>query len=142
MISIIIFVLQWDDPNRNCPKNSTEVPTRPATAFRKVFNPRTFNEELVETTEAELYIEGDIQAQIESTEQVRPKKKVVINKRDEAMQKALDAERANKAHTETAPREVIAIDEGALIQNYEVDFGPEEELVMAGGIRGIRALRV
>ena len=58
------------------------------------------------------------------------------------MQKALDAEHANKEHTETAPREVIVIDEGALIQNYEVDFGPEEELVMAGGIRGIRALRV
>ena len=58
------------------------------------------------------------------------------------MQKALDAEHANKEHTETAPREVIAIDEGALISNYEVDFGPEEELVMAGGIRGIRALRV
>ena len=29
-----------------------------------------------------------------------------------------------------------------MIQNFEVDFGPEEELVMAGGIRGIRALRV
>ena len=29
-----------------------------------------------------------------------------------------------------------------MIQNYEVDFGPEEELVMAGGIRGIRALRI
>ena len=58
------------------------------------------------------------------------------------MQKALDAERAKKEHTETAPREVITIEEGALIQNYEVDFGPEEELVMAGGIRGIRALRV
>ena len=40
------------------------------------------------------------------------------------------------------PREVIQINEGFQIQNYEVDFGPEEELVMAGGIRGIRALRV
>ncbi len=29
-----------------------------------------------------------------------------------------------------------------MIQNFEVDFGPEEELEMAGGIRGIRALRV
>ena len=41
-----------------------------------------------------------------------------------------------------APREVITTIEGTLIQNYEVDFGPEEELMMAGGIRGIRALRV
>lgn len=41
-----------------------------------------------------------------------------------------------------APREVFHTEEGTLIQNFEVDFGPEEELVMAGGIRGIRALRV
>ena len=67
---------------------------------------------------------------------------VVLNKRDAEMQQALNKLEANKEHTETAPREVIAIEEGALIQNYEVDFGPEEELVMAGGIRGIRALRV
>jgi len=47
-----------------------------------------------------------------------------------------------KEHTELAPREVLRTEEGNLISNYEVDFGPEEELMMAGGIRGIRALRV
>ena len=48
----------------------------------------------------------------------------------------------HKEHTDALPREIIKTEEGSLIQNYEVDFGPEEELVMAGGIRGIRALRV
>ena len=41
-----------------------------------------------------------------------------------------------------APREVVTAVDGTLIQNFEVDFGPEEELMLAGGIRGIRALRV
>ena len=49
---------------------------------------------------------------------------------------------AEKEHTELVPREMITTDEGAIIQNYEVDFGPEEELVMAAGVRGIRALRI
>lgn len=41
------------------------------------------------------------------------------------------------------PREVIQTEEGSItIANFEVDFGPEEELVMAGALRGIRALRV
>ena len=75
-------------------------------------------------------------------EQIRPKKKVVIGKRDLAAAKELEDAQADKEHTELAPREVIKTEEGALIQNYEVDFGPEEELVMAAGVRGIRALRI
>ena len=67
---------------------------------------------------------------------------VVLSKRDAEMQQALSKKEARKEHTETAPREVITTEEGALIQNFEVDFGPQEELVMAGGLRGIKALRV
>ena len=43
---------------------------------------------------------------------------------------------------ETVPREITHTQDGGLIQNYEVDFEAEQELVMAGGIRGIRALRL
>ena len=67
---------------------------------------------------------------------------VVLNKRDAEAQQALSKLESSKEHTETAPREVITTEEGALIQNFEVDFGPQEELVMAGGLRGIKALRV
>ena len=67
---------------------------------------------------------------------------IVLNKRDAEAQQALSKIEANKEYTETAPREVITTEEGALIQNFEVDFGPQEELVMAGGLRGIKALRV
>ena len=84
---------------------------------------------------------GNFDAQA-TPEQVRPKKKVAINQRDIDAQKALENQQEGKEHTELAPREVIHTEEGTLIQNYEVDFGPEEELVMAGGIRGIRALRI
>ena len=31
------------------------------------------------------------------------------------------------SHTEMAPREEIQTEEGALIKNFEVDFGPAEE---------------
>ena len=58
---------------------------RPGSAYRKIFNPRTFNEDFVETNEPEVFIRGNIETQNETTEQVRPKKKVVINKRDEEM---------------------------------------------------------
>ena len=74
-------------------------------------------------------------------EKVRPKKKIVISKRDQESVQTQE-EGLTKEHTETVPREVIQTSEGTLIQNFEVDFGPEEELVMAAGIRGIRALRV
>lgn len=40
------------------------------------------------------------------------------------------------------PQEKIKATDGICIQNYEVDYQEEEEIVMAGGIRGIRALRV
>ena len=84
---------------------------------------------------------GNLEAQA-TPEQVRPKKKIAINQRDIEAQKALESAQEDKEHTETAPREVFHTEEGAMIQNFEVDFGPEEELVMAGGIRGIRALRI
>ena len=57
-------------------------------------------------------------------------------------QQAYEKAEAAKEFTETAPREVITTSEGTMIQNFEVDFGAEVEVNMAGGIRGIRALRV
>ena len=112
---------------------------RPASAYRKVFNMKTFQDEFVETDEPELYVRGNIAPQ---PEQIRPKKKVVINQRDAAEAKAMEDAQAEKEHTELVPREVINTDDGTMIQNYEVNFGPEEELVMAAGVRGIRALRI
>ena len=54
---------------------------QPASAYRKVFNPKTFQEELVETEEPEVFIMGDIEAQA-MPDQIRPKKKIAIGRRD------------------------------------------------------------
>ena len=40
------------------------------------------------------------------------------------------------------PNEVIHLADETLIHNFEVDFQEEEEVTYAGGIKGIRALRV
>lgn len=40
------------------------------------------------------------------------------------------------------PNEIIYLPDDTLIRNFEVDFKEEEELTYAGGIKGIRALRV
>mmetsp|Transcript_6894 Transcript_6894/g.8228 ORF Transcript_6894/g.8228 Transcript_6894/m.8228 type:complete len:137 (+) Transcript_6894:239-649(+) len=43
------------------PKNQApEQKQRPGSAYRKVFNPKTWNEDFVETDEPEIYIRGDI----------------------------------------------------------------------------------
>lgn len=113
---------------------------RPASAYRKVFNTKTWSDDLVETNEPEFFVRTD--ATSLQPQQVRPKKKVAISQRDKEALMAMQKAEGEKEHTELAPREVIQTEEGSLIQNYEVDFGPEEEIMMAGGIRGIRALRV
>lgn len=110
--------LQWDDPERSCGQKKQE---RPGTAYRKVFNTKTWTEDFVETDEPELYIKGNGDEQ--QPEQIRPKKKVALTKRDHEAQAVLDKADSKKEHTETAPREVITTSEGALIQNFEVDFG-------------------
>ena len=48
----------------------------------------------------------------------------------------------NKEFLETKPNETIHLDDKSMIRNFEVDFEEEEELAYAGGIKGIRALRV
>jgi hypothetical protein len=40
------------------------------------------------------------------------------------------------------PNEVIFLNDDIMIRNFEVDFQEEEELVLAGGIKGIKALRL
>lgn len=47
-----------------------------------------------------------------------------------------------KAHIDAIPNEVILLADQTVIRNFEVDFGEEEELVLAGGIKGIKALRM
>ena len=47
-----------------------------------------------------------------------------------------------KEYLETKPNEVIHLEEGSMIHNFEVDFKVEEELAMTSGIRGIKALRL
>jgi uncharacterized protein (DUF1015 family) len=49
-----------------------------------------------------------------------------------------------KPFIDTVPNEIIKLqDETIYVKNFEVDFGEEEEeLTYAGGIKGIRALRV
>jgi hypothetical protein len=40
------------------------------------------------------------------------------------------------------PNEVIFLNDETMIRNFEVDFAEEEELTYAGGIKGIKALRL
>ena len=70
---------------------------------------------------------------------MRAKKKIMLSKQDQAR---LAKEKEEQELVETANREIIHVEDGSLIQNYEVDFPEEEELVMAGGVKGLRALRV
>lgn len=57
------------------------------------------------------------------------------------MEKLKD-ELSQKSYIETVPNEVIFLNDDILIRNFEVDFQEEEELVLAGGIKGIKALRL
>ena len=63
----------------------------------------------------------------------------MLSKQDQAR---IAREKEGQELVDTANREVIHVEDGSLIQNYEVDFQEEEELVMAGGVKGLRALRV
>ncbi len=66
----LIFV-QWDtcacnkcdDCMKRRSKETASGPQRPASAYRKVFNPKTWNEDFVETDEPELFIRGDASKQ-------------------------------------------------------------------------------
>ena len=40
------------------------------------------------------------------------------------------------------PNEVIHMADETVIRNFEVDFEEEQEVTYAGGIKGIRALRI
>ena len=70
---------------------------------------------------------------------MKPKKRILLSKKE---QEKHDLEMAQKDKLEKAPKEIITTEEGAMITNFEVEFGEEEEITFAGGIRGIRALRV
>ena len=48
----------------------------------------------------------------------------------------------DKPFLETKPNETIRLDDKSMIKNFEVDFEEEEEVTWAGGVKGIRALRV
>ena len=63
----------------------------------------------------------------------------MMSKQDEAN---LEKDKMDKEFVDTANKEIIHVEDGSLIQNFEVEFEEEEELVMAGGIKGLRALRV
>jgi hypothetical protein len=54
----------------------------------------------------------------------------------------LQEELQSKSHIELMPNEVIFMNDETMIRNFEVDFAEEEELVYAGGIKGIKALRL
>ena len=75
----------------------------------------------------------------EHVEQLRQKKKIAISKKE---QKALAKEEEEKEFLKSKPREVVHTNDGVYIHNYEVDFQDEQEIMMAGGIKGLRALRL
>lgn len=52
------------------------------------------------------------------------------------------ADRRSESFLESMPNEVIQMSDSTFVKNFEVDFHEEEEIAYAGGIKGIRALRV
>ena len=52
------------------------------------------------------------------------------------------AKEEQKPFLETKPNETIKLQDSSMIRNFEVDFEEEEEIAWAGGIKGIRALKV
>ena len=69
-----------------------------------------------ETDEAEVKIEATGEEQVE---QIRAKKKIMLSKQDKAR---MAKEKEEQELVETANREVIHVEDGSLIQNFEVDF--------------------
>lgn len=69
----------WDTCTCKCSANRPTAPQRPGSAYRKVFNPKTWKSDMVETDEPEVFIRGDRTAE---PEQFRPKTKVLLSKRD------------------------------------------------------------
>ena len=82
----------------------------------------------------------------EETEKIRPdKKKVILPKNkllDDDDSSENEEEDEDKVLKPDKPHEKTRLMDGALITNFEVQFEEEpEEIVYAGGIKGIRALR-
>ena len=59
-------VRQWDSCKcGDCPECGKQAPLpekqqRPASAYRRVFNPKTWSEDFVETNEPEFYVSSDV----------------------------------------------------------------------------------
>jgi hypothetical protein len=75
----------------------------------------------------------------ESIEEIRIKKKILLSKQDQQKEEEIDAERT---YIESVPNEVIKMEGDCLIRNFEVEFVNEEEICYAGGVKGIKALRM
>jgi hypothetical protein len=87
----------------------------------------------VPTNEPEVLIDNKVGMQVV---QIRPKVKPIMT------QKEREAEN-NKSYIDTKPKEVISLaTEPTLVNNFEVDFSQELEVMYSGGIKGIKALRV
>lgn len=109
---------------------------RPASAYRKNFNPREWKNEFEPCDEPEILIKATGEEKIE---QKKIKKKILMSKKE---QEAQDAEEAEKTYIEAVPNEVITTNDDVQICNFEVDFQEEEEIRFASGVKGIKALRM
>lgn len=74
----------------------------------------------------------------DAVQQLKPKQKIALNAKEK---KAIEEAEQTKHFLTDAPQEVVTTQEGALIQNFEVDFGEEKEVRMIGGVRGLKALK-
>ena len=73
-------------------------------------------------------------------EEIKIKKKILLSKVD---QEKADAQDAEKTYIEAVANEVIKIkNDEMVVRNFEVEFADEEEIRYAGGIKGIKALRM
>ena len=81
----------------------------------------------------------------EETEKIRPDKKKVPLPKNKLLDEGSsenESDGEDKVLKPDKPHEKTRLQDGALITNFEVQFEEEpEEIVYAGGIKGIRALR-
>ena len=81
----------------------------------------------------------------EETEKIRPDKKKVPLPKNKLLDEGSsenESDDEDKVLKPDKPHEKTRLQDGALITNFEVQFEEEpEEIVYAGGIKGIRALR-
>lgn len=115
------------------PKEVVEPKARPVSAFRRRENPND-TVSFIPTEEPEFLENHAASFQVQQVKPVLKHEYLLNRKEQELLNK--------QSYVDQKAKEVIQLPDDALINNFEVDFKEEKETPLAGGIKGIKALRV